>query len=80
MLSVRHTNQTSKNVADTTFKDQAHKVIQEMINNDIIKEHPTKEPLPWVSNAVITPKSDGSIRIMLDARKLKPSYTATERH
>ena len=78
MLSVRHTNQTRKNVADTTFKDQAHKDIQEMINNDMIKEHPTKEPLPWVSNAVIAPKSDGSIRIMLDARNMNKAIIGTQ--
>ena len=53
------------------LKDQTRKVIQQMTNNDIIKKHPTNEPPSWVSNAVIAPKLDDSVRITLDARNVK---------
>ena len=52
------------------FKEQLSKVIQEMINQDIIEEHPINQPAPWVSNAVIAPKTDGSIRMTLSAHNL----------
>ena len=41
-----------------------------MIKQDIIEEHPINEPIPWVSNAVIAPKLDGSIRMILDAHNV----------
>ena len=37
-----------------------------MINQDII-EHQINQPAPWVSNAVTVPKTDGSIRMTLNA-------------
>ena len=38
------------------------------MKQDIIEEHPINEPAPWVSNAIIAPKLEGSIRMTLDAR------------
>ena len=38
-----------------------------MINQDIIEEHTINQPAPWLSNVVITPKADGSLRMTLDA-------------
>ena len=38
------------------LKEQVSRVIQEMINQDIIEEHPINQPAPWVSNTVIAPK------------------------
>ena len=38
-----------------------------MIKQDIIEEHSSNRPAPRVSNAVITPKAVGSIRMTLDA-------------
>ena len=45
--------------------------------NYIIEEHPTNEPASWVSNAVIAPKPDGSIRITLDVRNVNKAITGT---
>ena len=59
------------------LKEQATKVLQEMINNDIIEEHPINEPAPWVSNAVIAPKPDGGIRMTLDARNVNKAILQT---
>ena len=38
-----------------------------MINQDIIEEHQINQPAPWVSNVVTVPKTDGSIRMTLNA-------------
>ena len=50
------------------LKDRVDKAIQEMITHDVIEEHPSNEPALWVSCAQIAPKSDGNIRVTLDAR------------
>ena len=42
-----------------------------MTKNDVIKEHPTNEPAPWVAHAVILSKNDGSLRVTLDARNFE---------
>ena len=52
------------------IRDRVSKIISEMCENDVIEPHPTKEPAPWVSNAVIEPKNDGSLRVTLDARNI----------
>ena len=48
-----------------------------MINQDIIEEHPTNQPPPWVSNAVIASKTDGSIRMTFDARNVNKAIIPT---
>ena len=50
--------------------DQASRVILDMINHNIIKEHPINQPTPWVSNIVITPKANGSLKMTLDAHNI----------
>ena len=57
--------------------DQASRVIQDMINQDIIGEHPIDPPAPWVSNIVIKPKSDRSLRMTLDARNVNKAIIPT---
>ena len=51
------------------LKERASKVIEDMIKQDIVKEHSIDEPALWVYNAVIAPKPDGCIRMTLDARE-----------
>ena len=41
-----------------------------MINHNIIKEHPINQPTPWVSNIVITPKANGSLKMTLDTHNI----------
>ena len=48
------------------FCVQASKVIQDMINQDVIDKHPMNQPAPWLLNIVTMPKADGSIRVTLD--------------
>ncbi len=48
-----------------------------MVAQDVIEEHPPPEPAPWVSNAVIAPKSDGAIRMTLDARNVNKAIHAS---
>lgn len=38
-----------------------------MIQQDIVEEHPQDQPVPWVSDVVLTPKPDNGIRVTLDA-------------
>ena len=55
-----------------------------MINQDVIEEHPINQPATWVSNAVIAPKIDHSIRMSLDAcnvnKAILPSNRPIPRH
>lgn len=57
--------------------DQASRVIQDMINQDIIEEHPVNQPAPWVSNIMIKPKADGSLRMALDACNVNKAIIPT---
>ena len=58
------------------LRDRAQKVIDEMIEQEVIEKHPPNEPAQWVSNTVLAPKSDGSIRITLDARNVNKAMLA----
>ena len=60
------------------LQERAQHAINEMVQQDVIEEHPPNEPAPWVSNAVLTPKpTDGSIRVTLDARNVNKAIHAT---
>ena len=48
-----------------------------MINQDVIEEHPINQPAPWVSNAVIAPKTYGPIRMTLDAHNFNKAIIPT---
>ena len=50
--------------------DRVNNILQEMVKQDIIEQQPNTEPITWVSNIVIAPKSDGDIRLTLDARNI----------
>ena len=71
-----HVNTEVKPVATTPrfvpyhLKERAPKVIKDIIKQDIIQEHSINETAPWVSNAVIASKPDGSIRMTLDAHNV----------
>ena len=52
------------------LESRVKELIGEMLQNDVIEEHPLGEPAPWVSNIVIAPKDDGDIRITLDAKNV----------
>ena len=45
-------------------------VIDDMLSQGVIEEHPKGEHAPWVSNLVIAPKDDGGIRLTLDAKNV----------
>ena len=59
------------------LKERAQRSIDEMVKQGVIEEHPTQEPAPWVSNAVLAPKSDGQIRVTLDARNVNKAIEPT---
>ena len=59
------------------FRDQVSRVIQDMINQDIIEEQPKNQPAPWVSNIVTTSRADGSLRMTLDARNVNKAIIPT---
>ena len=46
----------------------------EVIQQDVIEDHPRNKPAPWISNATLAPKPDGSIRITVDARNINKRY------
>ena len=53
------------------------KVLDEMISDDVIEEHPVGDPTPWISNAVIVPKPNGSLRVTLDARNINKAIQSS---
>ena len=59
------------------LQDRLDSVLQSMINNDVIEEHPVGEPTPWISNAVYVPKPDGSLRVTLDARNINKAIQSS---
>ena len=59
------------------LKDNVDEKIDEMLRSDVIKEHATGQPAPWISNIVIAPKDDGDIRFMLDAKNLNEAVQAS---
>ena len=48
-----------------------------MINQDIIDKDPINQQTPWVSNIVITPKADESLRMTLDACNINKAIIPT---
>ena len=56
---------------------QVDKVIEGMLNNDVIEEHPMSEPAPWILNVVFLPKPDGSLRMILDAQNLNKAIKSS---
>ena len=52
------------------LKQRVNDVIDEMVKNDIIEEHPVGQSSPWISNVAIAPKADGEIRLTLDSKKV----------
>ena len=48
-----------------------------MIKEDIIKEDPRNKLAPWVSCAVITPKSNSSLQTTLDAQNLNKALISS---
>ena len=59
------------------LKERIDKILEEMINNDVIEEHPVGEPAPWISNAVYIPKPNGSLRVTLDARNINKAIISS---
>ena len=59
------------------LQERVDKVIEGMIAQDVIEEHPTDEPAPWISNCQIAPKSDGSLRMTLDAREVNKAIQSS---
>ena len=78
-----HVDPTVKPVASPArpvpyhLRARVAKEIDKMVAQDVIEEHPPTEPAPWVSTAVIAPKSDGSIRMTLDARNVNKAIHAS---
>ena len=48
-----------------------------MIDDGVIEKHPVNEPAPWISNSVIAPKPDGSIRMTLDCRNVNKAIISS---
>ena len=48
-----------------------------MIEQDTIEDHPQHQPVPWVSNVVLTLKPDNGIRVTLDAWEVNKSIIPT---
>ncbi|CAB3989036.1 Hypothetical predicted protein [Paramuricea clavata] len=59
------------------LKERGQKEIEDMIEQDVIEEHPRDEPAPWVANAVLAPKDDGSLWVTMDARNVSKALYPT---
>lgn len=58
-------------------QDRVDEIIKEMIQEDIIEERPQGTQVSWISNVVVAPKSDGDLRITIDARNLNKAICST---
>ena len=78
-----HTNEEAKPIASPQrsvpyyLQESVENEISEMIKNDVIEEHPPNEPASWISNTVVTPKPNGTLRITLDARNVNKAMKST---
>ena len=59
------------------LQERAQKAIDDMIKQDVIEEHPLDQPAPWVSNSVLSPKEDGSVRVTMDARNVNKAIQSS---
>ena len=59
------------------LQERVQKLIDEMIKNDVIEEHPTNEPAQWISCSTLAPKSNGDIRMTLDARHVNKTIQSS---
>ena len=59
------------------LKERAQNAIDKMIQQDVIEEYPRDEPAPWISNATLTPRPDGSIPVTPDARNVNKAIQST---
>ena len=66
-----HTDDSIKPTAEPArtipyfLEDKVKEVVDDMVRQDIIEEHPRDEPALWTSNIVIVLKDDGDIRLEL---------------
>ena len=59
------------------LQSRAQAAIDGMIENDVIEEHPLHEPAPWVSNTVLSPKDDGSVRVTMNAKNVNKALISS---
>ena len=59
------------------LKGRVSDTIDNRLKEGVTEEHPINDPSPWVSCAVIVPKTNGSIRITLDARNANKALIST---
>ena len=52
------------------LRDMVDEKIDQLIKDDIFEISPKQVPTPWISNMVIVRKTDGDIRITLDAKNV----------
>ena len=78
-----HVNDEAKPTAEPPrripyhLESRVQEVIDGMLQNEVIEEHPSGEPAPWASNIVIAPKDDGDIRITLDAKNVNKAILSS---
>ena len=78
-----HVNEEAKPTAEPPrripyhLESRVQEVIDGMLQNEVIEEHPSGEPAPWASNIVIAPKDDGDIRITLDAKNVNKAILSS---
>ena len=59
------------------LKARVDDVVESIIKESVIKEHPSNKPASWVSCAVIVPKSDSSLCITMDASNLDKTLVSS---
>ena len=59
------------------LEGRVQNLINEMITNGVIEEHPTNEAAQYISCSTIAPKSNGDIRMTLDARHINKAIQSS---
>ena len=59
------------------LQDRVQELIDEMIANDVIEELPVNEAAQWISCSTIAPKTNGDIRMTLNARNINKALQSS---
>lgn len=58
------------------LRDRKEKLIHEMMSQNVIEEHSDSELAPCVTNVVLAPNNDGSIRMTLNVQNANKAVLA----
>ena len=59
------------------LQERVDDLVDSMLTNDVIEEKPVNVASPWISMSTLAPKSNGDIRMTLDARNVNKALLSS---